>query len=97
LSSGSPAQRPLRFHEAHLGAALLAGAAVDESAGVDELAPLDGDVGSGVPPPHAARAPTAAAAARTAAIAMFFMIVFSSRFSNTLRRKPETSHPNGPE
>jgi hypothetical protein len=52
---------------------LEAGAAEVEAAG--ELAGLSG---AGVPPPHAARAPTAAIAARTTRIAMFFMINFSS-------------------
>jgi hypothetical protein len=51
--------------------ALDAGAAEDEGA-------LAGLSGAGVPPPHAARAPTAAIAARTTRIAMFFMFNFSS-------------------
>ena len=55
---------------------LVAGAADEESAGADD-ALVSGLAGAGVPPPHAARAPTAATVARSAAIAMFFMIVFS--------------------
>jgi hypothetical protein len=53
--------------------ALEAGAAEPDAAGA-----LAGLFASGVPPPQAARAPTAAIAARTTRIAMFFMIDFSS-------------------
>jgi hypothetical protein len=58
---------------------LVAGAADDESAGAADDALVSGLAGAGVPPPHAARAPTAATVARSAAIANFFMIVFSSK------------------
>jgi hypothetical protein len=57
---------------------LLVAGAADESAGADDAA-VSGLAGAGVPPPQAARAPTAAIVARSAAIAMFFMIVFSSK------------------
>jgi hypothetical protein len=62
---------------------LLAAGAADESAGADD-ALVSGLAGAGVPPPQAARAPTAATVARRAAIAMFFMIVFSSENSPEL-------------
>jgi hypothetical protein len=58
---------------------LLVAGAADESAGADEDALVSGLAGAGVPPPQAAREPTAAIVARRAAIAMFFMIVFSSK------------------
>jgi hypothetical protein len=59
---------------------LLVAGAADESVGaaLDE-ALVSGVAGAGVPPPQAARAPTAATVARSAAIAIFFMIVFSSK------------------
>jgi len=49
------------------------------AADADEAGALAGLSGAGVPPPQAARAPTAAIAARTTRIAMFFMIDFSSK------------------
>jgi hypothetical protein len=58
------------FTEGYL---LAAGAAEADEAGA-----LAGASAAGVPPPQAARAPTAAIAARTTRIAMFFMIDFSS-------------------
>jgi hypothetical protein len=64
----------------------VAGAADDVSDGAADDDALLGVSGAGVPPPHAARAPTAAMAARSAAIAMFFMIVFSSYGSRARSR-----------
>jgi preprotein translocase subunit SecY len=75
-----------RSANAHFGAALPAGAALDESAGADVV--LDGDDAGGLSPPHAMMAPSDITAARSATIAIFFMIVFLQRSRATLPATP---------